>query len=201
MRAQYPLPHGPVGPVGPVGNLVPFGNLLGPRGFSQRFRLSSSLGKAQSGGSTPKMDKIPWCPIGANLETVEHALFHCRFHAMAWDTIDCRWGPRYVEGVSYAVRALTLKHSFSRPKGIAKWSAQAAHWLLRNQAKNGFSAPSLEHFLGEPQAQCVRSATIWASGRTRDPYFEILGAPRGIMVTPSGGFARCSTFGARHGKA
>ena len=37
-------------------------------------------------------------------------------------------------------------------------------------------------------AQCARSATIWASGRTRDPYFEILGAPRGIMVTPSGGF-------------
>ena len=41
---------------------------------------------------------------------------------------------------------------------------------------------------GAPQAQCARSATIWASGRTRDPYFEILGAPRGIMVTPSGGF-------------
>ena len=42
---------------------------------------------------------------------------------------------------------------------------------------------------------------FWASGRTRDPYFEILGASRGIMVTPSGGFARCSTFGSRHGKA
>ena len=42
--------------------------------------------------------------------------------------------------------------------------------------------------MGAPQAQCTRSATIWASGRTRDPYFEILGAPRGIMVTPSGGF-------------
>ena len=38
---------------------------------------------------------------------------------------------------------------------------------------------------GAPQAQCARSATIWASGRTRDPYFEILAAPRGIMVTPS----------------
>ena len=38
---------------------------------------------------------------------------------------------------------------------------------------------------GAPQAQCARSATIWACGRTRDPYFEILGAPRGIMVTPS----------------
>ena len=43
-------------------------------------------------------------------------------------------------------------------------------------------------FRGAPQAQCARSATIWASGRTRDPYFEILGAPRGIMVTPGGGF-------------
>ena len=41
---------------------------------------------------------------------------------------------------------------------------------------------------GEPYSQCARSATIWASGRTRDPYFEIPGAPRGIMVTPSGGF-------------
>ena len=40
-------------------------------------------------------------------------------------------------------------------------------------------------YWGAPQAQCARSATIWASGRTRDPYFEILGAPRGIMVTPS----------------
>ena len=38
------------------------------------------------------------------------------------------------------------------------------------------------------RAECARSATIWASGRTRDPYFEILGAPRGIMVTRSGGF-------------
>ena len=38
------------------------------------------------------------------------------------------------------------------------------------------------------RAQCAHSATIWASGRTRDPYFEILGAPRGIMVTPSGAF-------------
>ena len=33
-----------------------------------------------------------------------------------------------------------------------------------------------------------RSATIWASGHTRDPYFVVLWAPRGIMVTPSGGF-------------
>ena len=41
--------------------------------------------------------------------------------------------------------------------------------------------------LSAVRAQCARSATIWASGRTRDPYFEILGAPRGIMVTPSGG--------------
>ena len=42
---------------------------------------------------------------------------------MAWDTIDYCWGPSYVEGISYAVRALPLKHSFSRPQGIAKWAA------------------------------------------------------------------------------
>ena len=42
--------------------------------------------------------------------------------------------------------------------------------------------------LGALSAARARSATIWASRRTRDPYFEILGAPRGIMVTPSGGF-------------
>ena len=29
---------------------------------------------------------------------------------------------------------------------------------------------------GAHLAQCARSATIWASGRTRDPYCEILGA-------------------------
>ena len=46
----------------------------------------------------------------------------------------------------------------------------------------------MSHTEGAPQATCARSATIWASGCTRDPYFEILGAPRGIMVTPSGGF-------------
>ena len=54
------------------------------------------------------------------------------------------------------------------------------------------------HIMGEPYAQCARSASIWASTRTRDPYFEILGALRGIIVTPSGGFARRSTFGSRH---
>ena len=58
-----------------------------------------------------------------------------------------------------------------------------------------------EHLDDSGGASSARSATIWASSRTRDPYFEILGAPRGIMVTPSGGFARCSTFGSRHGKA
>ena len=42
------------------------------------------------------------------------------------------------------------------------------------------------HPMGAVRA--ARGATIWASGRTRDPYFEILGAPRGIMVTRSGGF-------------
>ena len=67
---------------------------------------------------------------------------------MVW-AIDYCWGPSYVEGVSYAVRALPPKHSVSRPQGITKWAAQATHWSLRNQAKNGFSAPLLEPFLAQ----------------------------------------------------
>ena len=58
---------------------------------------------------------------------------------------------------------------------------------FRPQGFGGTTACGLRS-KGAPQAQCARSATIWVSGRTRDPYFEILGAPRGIMVTPSGGF-------------
>ena len=41
------------------------------------------------------------------------------------------------------------------------------------------------HVIGGALSAVRASATIWVSGRTRDPYFEILGAPRGIMVTPS----------------
>ena len=52
--------------------------------------------------------------------------------------------------------------------------------LVQNKALGGA--------LSAVRVQCARSATIWVSGRTRDPYFEILGAPRGIMVSPSGGF-------------
>ena len=47
---------------------------------------------------------------------------------------------------------------------------------LRNQHSGGASSAV--------RAQC-NYLGVW---RTRDPYFEILGAPRGFMVTPSGGF-------------
>ena len=42
---------------------------------------------------------------------------------------------------------------------------------------------------GAPVAQCARSATIWAFGCTRNPYFVILGASFGVLLTPrvSGG--------------
>ena len=45
------------------------------------------------------------------------------------------------------------------------------------------AGPQSLHFWGAHLAQCVHSATIWAFGRIIDPYFEILGAPRGIMVS------------------
>ena len=117
--------------------------------FLKDFVYQALWAKLKVGERLQNWTKFPWCPICASLETVDHALQQCRFHAMAWDTIDYYWGPSYVEGVSDTVRALPLKHSFSRPQGITKWAAQAAHWSLCNQAKNGFSAPSLEHFLSQ----------------------------------------------------
>ena len=104
--------------------------------FLKDFAYQALWAKLKVGDRLQNWTKFPWCPICANLETVEHALSHCRFHAMAADTIDYCWGPLYVEGVRHAVRALPLKHSFSRPRRIAKWSAQAAHWSLRKQVKN-----------------------------------------------------------------
>ena len=49
--------------------------------------------------------------------------------------------------------------------------------------------------LSAVRAQCGRSATIWASSRTGDPYFVILG---GIIVAPSVCFDASSTLGIWH---
>ena len=70
------------------------------------------------------------------------------------------------------------------------WAREWGEFLQMLRARHGFPPARSAWFRsrGAPQAQCARSATIWASGRARDPYFEILGAPRGITVTPSGGF-------------
>ena len=69
---------------------------------------------------------------------------------------------------------------FEHPKHLAsqtaRWTTTSGHCLTDTWSYGGL------------QAQCARSAPIWASGCTRDPYFEILGFPRGIMVTRSGGF-------------
>ena len=64
-----------------------------------------------------------------------------------------------------------------------RWAA-FAYGAVRTMGRSYPVVVCALHSKGEPQAQCARSATVWAFGRTRDPYFEILGAPRGIMVTP-----------------
>ena len=55
-------------------------------------------------------------------------------------------------------------------------------WGVVQKRGSSANCPSLGG--GGGQAQCARSATIWASSRTRDPYFQILGAPRGIIGPP-----------------
>ena len=49
--------------------------------------------------------------------------------------------------------------------------------------------------LSAVRAQCGHSAIIWASSRTGDPYFVILG---GIIVAPNVGFDASSTLGIWH---
>ena len=74
---------------------------------------------------------------------------------------------------------------------LKRGSAQLLKWDPNHGyygAKGGVAFTPTGGALSAVRVQCARSATIWASGGTRDPYFEILGAPRGIMVTPSGGF-------------
>ena len=85
---------------------------------------------------------------------------------------------------------------------LAMVNEREIFWIL---ARVAWDVCARLHFVGEVQwnkkqtiphhpygwevrGSLKRSATIWASGRTRDPYFEILGATRGIMVTRSVGF-------------
>ena len=51
--------------------------------------------------------------------------------------------------------------------------------------------------LSAMRAQCGRSATIWASSRTGDPYFVILGASL-LPLHCCIGFDACSTWGIWH---
>ena len=48
---------------------------------------------------------------------------------------------------------------------------------LEGPTPNAMPSPIRSEPRGAPSAQCAHSATIWACGRTRDPYFEILWAP------------------------
>ena len=114
--------------------------------------------KLKVGERLQNWTKLPLCPICticANLETVEHALLHCRFLTLAADTIDYCWMLPYVDGASHAVRSLPRKHSFSLPQGISHWTAKAAHWSLRNQVCCGLSVASVLQFLW---------SSFWLSG-------------------------------------
>ena len=61
----------------------------------------------------------------------------------------------------------------------------------REGVKNGITGGALSVV----RAQCKRSATIWACGHTRDPYFVILGGHHCCLRV---GFDTSSTFGIWH---
>ena len=71
----------------------------------------------------------------------------------------------------------------------------AAAVRSHNMTRLLWESAGLGGALSAVRTQCVRSATIWASSRTGDPYFVILG---GIIVAPNVDFDDSSTLGIRH---
>ena len=70
----------------------------------------------------------------------------CRFHILAFDTLEKCWPPFSHAGRQYNMRAIPPVFSFSHPVGIMVWAAQAAHWSLRNSLRRG-GHPTFEAFL------------------------------------------------------
>ena len=55
-------------------------------------------------------------------------------------------GAFFFEDVRYNVCSIPLIQSFSHPLGVMAWTAQTAHWSLRNSLLKG-GLPSFESFL------------------------------------------------------
>ena len=94
--------------------------------------------------------------------------------------------PRWVESGQWAMqdgvylfcylrfRFATSLPSISAAQHIVKLPPKGP-WSFTTATRTG-KVPLKWGALSAVRVQCARSATIWVSGRTRDPYFEILGA-------------------------
>ena len=123
---------------------------------TKEFVCQSLWAKLKTSERLSNWTKHPWCLIGAQLETVAHALQSCRFHQL--DVIDYSLGPHYHEHQSITTQSLPVK--LSAPQGLALWTSKSAHWALRNAAKFHNVPPELEVFR-DTEARVVLTLTEW----------------------------------------
>mmetsp|Transcript_24458 Transcript_24458/g.38677 ORF Transcript_24458/g.38677 Transcript_24458/m.38677 type:complete len:262 (+) Transcript_24458:408-1193(+) len=89
----------------------------------------------------------PQCPICHVLETVDHALSGCRFHALALNLLDQPWAPTAQGNALHTARSLPVGLSLATPIGVRLWIARASHWSLRCALRQNLSVPSFDTFL------------------------------------------------------
>ena len=57
--------------------------------------------------------RVSYCLVCGVLESFDHALYHCNFHLLIFDTLDKCWHPVDKGSSTYLVRTLPLHLSFS----------------------------------------------------------------------------------------
>ena len=116
---------------------------------------------------------VPFSDPRCFLPVTVYGITHAHLVHMCWPLL---WGLRQM-GCNFATFATYAL-------------VGSLQWIMRVLNSQGLGGA-----LSAVCAQCVHSATIWASSRIGDPYFVILG---GIIVAPSVGLMLSSTLGIWH---
>ena len=95
--------------------------------FLRDFVFAALWRKLKVGERLMKGTHEPQCPICHVLETVDDALYGCRFHSLVLDVIDNRWAPIVQGNQLHTARSLPAALSLATPLGIVVWCARAVH--------------------------------------------------------------------------
>ena len=102
-----------------------------------------------------------WCPIDNELESISHALFHCRFLVGAFEVVNTAFrstGPHPFD-VAHLLQD-DKPASLETPAGLIGWSAIITNWSLRCAKKhNSFFRITWESFC----AKWFHTLNSWTS--------------------------------------